>query len=496
MNEPGAAVRLQWAAGFLLIACVLAVFFPALSNGYVWDDHIFFGEYPADVYFASWWANGREPFTIAANYFRPVAMLSFLADFAAGPSAAVSHAINLSFHALNAALVGFLAWRLLRIRVNGVGPWIPMAAGLWYGLHPALIEPAAWLSCRFDLVATTCSLLLLHVSLTAARWVWPAITLLFLAALFSKESAAGLLVAWPAWVAAVAWLRGSPTTAAVGPLLKGWGALTAGLLLDIGTRYWARGYAWVFSDSGLGDGGYLERIAMSVAQQIRLMVLPFGAVDPFHTAASFNPVSYLVALGVVAAAGFWATRPASRPWAALILAGIAALAPTSNVIPIPFAGGVYTADRYLTLPLVFVAPVVAAALYWAWERLPSTRRLAASLPAVWLLGAIALIRTTLPLMHDDVRFWGWVARLHPDEVVAQNNLADAMILSGRFAEAIQVLARAVETDAGVATLWYNLARAHDGLGQQPLAVAAIDRAIAIDPANELFRRTRATLVAP
>jgi hypothetical protein len=495
-QQAGSATRTRWALGLLLIGCVLAVFFPALSNGYVWDDHIFFDEFRVDVYFASWWANGREPFSISANYFRPVAMLSFLADFAAGSSATASHLINLSFHALNAALVGLLAWRLLSIPEKGVAPWTALAAGLWYGLHPALIEPAAWVACRFDLVMTTCSLLLLHVSLTTARWVWPAITLLFLAALFSKESAAGLLVAWPGWVAAVAALRGRLTMPAVaGPLVRGWGALGVGLLLDVVIRFWARGYAWVFGDSGLGDGAYLERIAMSVAQQIRLMVLPFGAVDPFHTAARFDSVSYLVAVGVVGAAGFWATRPATRPWAALVLAGIAALAPTSNVIPIEFAGGVYTADRYLTLPLVFLAPVVAAALQWAWARLPSTRRLAAALLAVWLVGAVALVRTTLPLMRDDIRFWGWVARLHPDEVVAQNNLADALILGRRFPEAIQVLAQALETNPGVPWLWHNLARAHDGLGQRPQAMAAIDRAIAIGPPNENFWRTKAAIVA-
>lgn len=490
------ATRSQWVLGALLAAAVSAVYLPALSNGYVWDDHIYFGAYPADVYFASWWQNGQEPFAISANYFRPVAMLSFLADFAAGPSATASHLINLVFHALNALLVGWLAGRLMGLRTDRVATWIPFAAGLWYGLHPALIEPAAMVMCRFDLAATTFSLLVLHVSLAAARWVLPAIALLFLAALLSKESAAGMLVAWPFWIAAVAWLRGNaagPATA--GPVVKGWAALAAGMLLCVLLRFWARGYAWAVGDAELAGGGYLERIAMSLAQQIRLMVLPFGAVDPFHTAASFRPASYLVALLALAAAAVSATRPAGRPWAALFAAGLAALTPSSNVVPIPFAGGVYTADRYLTLPLVFVAPVVGAALHQAWSTVRSARHVAAAILVVWLAGAVGLVRTTLPLMRDDVRFWDWVAGLHPEQVIAQSNLADALIRAGRAPAAIPLLARAVQANPGDATLWHNLARAQGDLGQPAAAMQAIDRALAIDAANEHLWHTKATLLA-
>jgi protein O-mannosyl-transferase len=493
----GTSSPARWLPGLLLVACVLAVFLPALSSGYVWDDHIFFGAYPADVYFASWLENGREPFAISANYFRPVAMLTFLADGAAGPGATLSHFINVTVHALNATLAGFLAWRLLSLRETAVAAWIAAAAGLWYGLHPALIEAAAMVMCRFDLVATTFSLVLLHVSLATGRWVWPAVGVLFLAALLSKESAAGLLVAWPLWVSTLAWLRGSSNRSAiVGPLVHGWAALGAGVLLCVIARFWVRGYVWAFADAGTEvAGAYYERVAMSMAQQIRLMVLPFGAVDPFHTADRFSTVSYIVALAAIAAAGIGATRAASRPWAALVVAGIAALAPSSNVMPIPFAGGVYTADRYLTLPLVFLVPVVAAVLHGAWARLGAARRFAAALLLVWLLGAVAVIRATLPLMHDDVRFWTWVAGLHPAEIVAQANLADALVVDARFAEAIQVLRPALEKDAGNAALWHNLARAYDGVGQPRPAMEAIDRALAIDPADENFWHTKAILLA-
>jgi tetratricopeptide (TPR) repeat protein len=484
-----------WLLGAIVAAGVLAAYYPALANGYVWDDHIYFSAYPADVYFASWWSSGREPFAISANYFRPLAMLTFLADFAAGPTPIASHLINLSIHALNAALVGLLAARLLSLRSNGFPFWIPAVAGLWYGLHPALIEAAAMVMCRFDLVATACSLLLLHVSLSAARWALPALSLLYLAALFSKESAAGLLAAWPFWVVAVAWLRGKVIDRALAAqLLQGWAALGVGLALCVLIRFWARGYVWAFGDAELVQGSYLGRIAMSMAQQIRLMVMPFGGVDPFHTAASFGADSYAVAALALGVAGFALSRAGSRAWAALFLGAIAMLAPSSNVMPISFAGGVYTADRYLTLPLVLAAPAVAAALCWAWRGARAARVIAAAVLAVWLVGSVALVRTTLPLMRDDASFWGWVVQLHPDEVVAQNNLADALIERGRAPAAIQVLAGTLATNAGDAALWHNLARAHDALGELPQAMDAIDRAIALDPTHH-FWHTKAALVA-
>lgn len=479
-----------------LVALILvAAFFPVLSNGYVWDDHMFFGLFPADIYFASWWATGSEPFTIAANYFRPVAMATYLLDFAGGPAPATAHLVNLLFHGLNASLVGALAWRLLGLRSRDVSAWPVAVAGLWYGLHVALIEPVAWLSCRFDLVATSCVLLLLHASLSAARWALPAMALLFAAALMGKENAAGLIAAWPFWVVALAALRGAERPRAVAvELLKGWTALGAGLLLDLALRLWARGYVWQFGDgAGGGASDHLERIAMSLAEQVRLMIFPFGAVDPLHTVASFDPVNHVIAAAALSGAVFAMTRGPARPWAALGLAAVAALVPTSNLIPIPYSGDVYTADRYLTLPLVFVAPALAAAVQAVFHSSSSLRHAVAALLVVWLLGSTALIRVTLPLMKDDETFWSWVRALHPEEALARDNLADALVEKARFAEALAILepvTRAGESDAAA---WHTLARARDGLGQPALAMDAVDRAVALKPADERYWHTKAAL---
>lgn len=108
----------------------------------------------------------RSSFILSPNYFRPLVLLSFIAENSvAGIDARLFHLTNLLLHALNSFLVVLLAqklWPEPAPAEEGSRSWTAVLAGLLYGLHPALLEGVAFISSRFDLLLTSALLL--------ARW--------------------------------------------------------------------------------------------------------------------------------------------------------------------------------------------------------------------------------------------------------------------------------------------------------------------------------------
>jgi hypothetical protein len=110
------------------------------------------------------------------------------------------------------------------------------SAMLLYGLHPALIEPAVWISCRFELVQTTFMLLGLLANARIERLAWRvlAVAMCFFLAACTKE------------------------TAAVFPLLL--------VLFD-----------WIAMDPAQGKRGFLARLQTLWQRQWPVYVAVFGA---------------------------------------------------------------------------------------------------------------------------------------------------------------------------------------------------------------------------
>lgn len=479
-----AAPRLFAVLAVLAAAAVGLAFYPVVHNGFVWDDAIFFQAYPVDVYFASWIADGTEPFTLHPHYFRPLAYAVYYLDvLLGGGHPAFSHALNLLLHCLNTALVGVLAFALLR--GNGcreTSAVFAVIGALWYGLHPALVEPVAWITCRFDLLITLFLQLILMLSLSATgRLRYFLIGFLYLCALLSKEMAAGFVLVWPVWVWAL-------HRAAVGAadykaqLWRGWLALAAALLIALAWRYHVRGHIlFVSSATGLPFTEHAWLVIMSVTQFARLALAPFGSTDPLHMQQDFNAgFIALTLLLIILAAWAISKREAAG---SLLLAGMISLAPVSNLVPIPVPQGNYVSDRYLTWPLVFVALALALLAAKLWMRFRSgwIRIVSAGALAVWLLMSVAMIRVTLPLWKDDVSYWGWMQRLHPQAVVVARNYSTALLNNGAAQQARMLLEKALSANPESAGLWQNLAAVHREQGRYVSAVAAAEKSLELDP---------------
>src|SRR5512137_1554147 len=173
---------------------VAAVYLPTLRAGLVWDDTSYVlahgGRHVAGALTGDLIA-GSNPAHGPVGYYRPVPVATFWLASRISPEPGAQHALGVIFHGLAAALLFALLLQRL-----GTGGEAPAAVGaLAWALHPASVEPVAWVSGRYDLLAG-----LLAVAFLALPWRpgarrAAAYGLHFLLGLLSKE---GFLALAPA----------------------------------------------------------------------------------------------------------------------------------------------------------------------------------------------------------------------------------------------------------------------------------------------------------
>ncbi|MEO5829934.1 MAG: hypothetical protein ABIQ36_05140 [Rhodanobacter sp.] len=199
--------------GVLLKLCAIAliaiVLWPALSGGFIFDDYPIFVENPAfHVSQWNWQAFHDVWFWSQANIQRPLAMLSYAVNYAAGGSIWGFKALNLAIHLLNTALLAVLCTRLLRCgwaprdpddasaHERRTSTWAWLLATAW-ALHPLQISTVMYVVQRMELLGFTFTLLALlsywharQLQLRDGRgWPWLLLSVLLIAVgYFAKET--------------------------------------------------------------------------------------------------------------------------------------------------------------------------------------------------------------------------------------------------------------------------------------------------------------------
>jgi tetratricopeptide (TPR) repeat protein len=504
-----------------------AVYAQTLSFGFVWDDEtIVFGriDYQSP---ARWLEAVRQPLDFSPNYFRPLALSSLLVQiwvWKANP--APYHAANVLIHLVNTALVCALGLRLLR------GRWQGLFAGLLYGVHPALVESVAFVSSRYDLLATLFLLLALWLEgrLQGAARV-AGVATAFLLALLCKEMAFTMPLVMMLWQLAQTSgagnsksatpsskvppaLQGEPpalgsphavggtprsggrfSRAYVRDLLRRERALYAGLAVALGVyfalRYAALGYLFTAppGETQIDAGTPLQRVLLigrTLATLVGLVVFPFFSITPAHHSELPIPLSdgwawaqLAIALAVVAGVGWSVRRQPRVGW--LLAAGLVALLPVLNLRPLEFAFGVFTAERFLTFPLALVVlGLTAGLLRWA-----SARRVHAIQGATAGVYAALLLTTvyTLPNWRDSESFWKWLTTASPRSPIGFSNLSDLYNRQGRHTEALEYAEKAIQVAPRSGMGYVNKGVALLRLGDPDAAIALFRQATEIEPHN-------------
>ena len=139
VTVPSNSSSTSWLAplfGLLIILLTFAAYYPALQNGFIWDDDDLLMENPLimgplkDVWFS----------TKFFDYY-PLTLTSLWAEWRMfGIKPGPYHFDNILLHAISAVIF----WRvLLRLRVSGA--WLVAAV---FAIHPVTVESAAWIAER------------------------------------------------------------------------------------------------------------------------------------------------------------------------------------------------------------------------------------------------------------------------------------------------------------------------------------------------------------
>lgn len=495
--------------GFLLPALVaLLLYLPALNFQLVWDDTIFLRDYPTYRDPRLWPAAIFRNFILSSNYFRPLVLLTFVAELGLGGiNPTLFHLTNILLHVLNTALVTLLAAHLFGVgRTSSLRPFLPaLAAGLLYGCHPALLEGVAFISGRFDLLMTTFLLLaLLADGKVRSRWLRPLLVggAFFLAAL-CKEMAVALVPALFCWHLARPDEEGKGRPVWQRFRERGdlwvYGAILLAGAAYLGLRYVTLGYVWLLEAGRVAPVGALPNhlllILKSLGTYILVMVWPFTLLSPIHYSEQpvplGDPLAWLsLALLVAVAPGLvWLVRRA-RPAGWLALAGVFTLLPVANILPLELGGGAYVAERYLLFPLLF--PALAAG--YLWQMRPAERETTVSRPFPWkeallflyLLADLATVQLTLPHWRDDLTLWLWAEHRSPRSALPPTNLALQYVHQGRYGLALEKANQAIALDPRNAEAHDNAGLALFHLGRHAEAQKAFEQATQLDPESALY----------
>jgi tetratricopeptide (TPR) repeat protein len=479
-----------WAISAALAVGTFALYARSATFGFIrFDDNRYLTENPVVQRGLSWdgvaWAFGALR---AANW-HPLTWLSHMLDvtlFGMNPGA--HHLVNAFLHAVNAALVFAVLWRMTGSR------WRSAMVAALFAVHPLHVESVAWVSERKDLLSTTFGLLALGAYRRyverpgAARYA--AVAVLLAASLLAK----------PMWVTFPFLLL----------LLDGWplgrapGAARGGVGPSPGSppRSWpvlvlekvpflflaaASSAATVYAQHRGGAIAGLElppgsRVANAVVAYVQYLASAFwpASLSIYYPHPGQLPIweiggaAVLLVLVTVTALG--AAR--SLPWLAVGWCWfLGMLVPVIGIVQV---GGQARADRYTYVPLVglFIAVV------WGGHRLlvPRLGRAVTRGIAVAIL-AILAVATTRQLGHwaSNETVFTQALAVNPDDALAHGVLAEGLRAERRFEEALLHARAATRLEPGNAQHWETLGLTARDAGALPEAREALETALRLGP---------------
>ena len=380
----------------------------------------------------------------SGQYYRPLLYLTFLFDkFLWGLQESFMHLENILLH-VGSGLLVFAICRQIVQMLQLPAPWLPLVAGLLFGLHPIATEPVNWVSGRTDVLAgffVLASLLLFLKSLDRQRiWLGCVGALLLLAGCLSKETALfilPLLLVWcllpPRDLTPVAPTRlrvalfSAYLLAGLCYLAMRWSALSGGdkIVSTATTATASTGEAfslWDLLRVGLKTTGfYLKKLLMPLP-------LNFGIVE-------ISPL-YLW-LGLAACIGLLYCLYLRTTVAYLLLAAFCLVSP-ALILPLLKITWTPVAERYA---YIASAPFVLALLLLFVRYLQPrvSPRLITFGTFLLLAGAATATAQRNLVWQDNLTLFEDTVRKSPTFAAAKNELAIALNERGRTEEAHALL---------------------------------------------------------
>ena len=520
----GGQPRSSLFGALVLVAATLAVYWPALSGGFIWDDDVMlrnnpYVKSPVGLYYI--WCSTRLP-----DFF-PLTSTSLWLEWRLwGMQAAGYHLTNILLHAASAVML----WRVLR-RLAVPAAWL---AALLFAIHPVNVESVAWITERKNTLSMLFYLLSLLFYLRfdqpskvqspkskvqsqnpasrntqhATRFHLLALAA-FLLALLAKTSVVMMpfVLLGCAW-----WRRGRIERRDVLRVLPFLGLSLALGLITIWFQYHrAIGGEVVHSANlwaRLAGAGWAIWFYLGKA----LFPWPLSFVYPRWEIDAHSLLAYLPTVAVALSAGvLWHYR---RTWGRAALFGlgyfVVMLAPVLGFVNIYFQKYSLVADHWQYYSIIGVIALVVGVA----SRLPREGFRVAAVSAAGVLSVLTWRQAGL--YEDQTKLWldtlaknpsCWLAhnnlglvlaarpdgqqeamahyreslRLKPDQVEGYINLGSALMGLGRLDEAKAQFEAARHANPANGMAYYNLGLVLEEQGKPAEAQAAYRRAIEVWP---------------
>ena len=506
-----------WLMAVLLVLLTIASYWPALHNGFIWDDdaHLTNNPHLHDL------AGLVSLWTTSAARICPLVLTSFWVQRALwGLVPWPYHLVNILMHAAS----GLVLWQVLRA-LNVRGAWF--GAALWV-LHPVAVESVAWIT---ELKNTQSALFYLLSIWFFVKWrqaalgrpqkeTWAVEKFYALAllcgvlAMASKSSTVILplvlgLCAW--WVEGrwgwrmVARLVPFFLCSAVAGAVSMWTQKLEGAL----DAAYARSGPERLVTAGKVVWFYLGKLAWP---HPLVFVYPRWEIDASR-AGSYLP---LAAVGVALLVLWWKRKGWGRPGLLALAYFLIALLPVLGLLDHYFLRYSFVGDHFQYLASIGPLALAGAGLSAGLDRVAKGNRLVKPVGCGTLLvvlGGLTWGRTFV--FRDNETLWRdtlaknpacWMAhnnlgiafgkkgqideairqyqealRLKPDYAIAHNNLGIALGKKGQTDEAIRQFQEALRLKPDYADAHYNLGVALDEKGQIDEAIRQYQEAIRLKP---------------
>ena len=423
----------------MLFMFALAIYANALTFDFLssWDDNFYLLENDLIPHLS--WPNLKETFTnfFVGNY-APVHIISYMVEYAFwGFAPSGYHAANLVLHGGNGVLAYFL-FRRLRLP-----PGAALVAAVLFLCHPVQVESVAWISESKNLLALGFLLVAFHGycayrDAPSRRWRWYAVALAAaLLALLCKSIA----VIFPAVLVLYDLCfprRGEPRRgiAVADKLPFVLAAAVVVVMTLVGQSEQAGGGRRDFP--GGSPLSTLYTMLPVLGSYLRDCLVP-GDLLPYYLVKIRTHVDgtviamVLVALGLILFGWFlWRrNRHAFFYYAFFFLA----LLPVSQVVPLV----TLKQDRYLYVPLLGFAGLVAEGGNFLWQRFPRGRKVVAGTALLLILAHSALTLKQVRIWRDDLTLWNHTVSVDPENMMGWVLLAKLHTMRGDKPEALAAL---------------------------------------------------------
>lgn len=432
MRNSSPSIFVHWPYGLLLVT-VIGLYGQSLGFGYVWDDYALFLDNTLLRENAWSWATVARPILPDTPYFRPLVLSTWMAEMQLFQLQSLySHAVNVALHGINTCLLYTIARHIFEQRQGA--RLAALFVALLYTTHPCLVESVAWISGRFDLMATTLLMAGCTVAMAPATVGRCLLVALFaLGAMLSKET--GVLLAPILVLLALARRPIQPlgvTLRHLWPYLLAYAVAVAVYL--------------VLRRQGLGFTSYSEFGGEQILNAITryevwlrtlsfytfMSFVPFSAISPRHDLllelASFRQhlVALLAALLLLIVVVAFALR--RKAWALLWLGFYVGIFPVLGIFTV-MNGETIGAERFLYLPMAMLALAVVAlflAIRDQHTRKAAFLRVGHTLAAGWMVLSLLVSYNVTSMWESSLRLWSWQYHINPGNTLIRTSYLGAL----------------------------------------------------------------------